>query len=102
MMMEIFLNEEKAKTNGIDINECYEIIDNFFADKGIVKIKQGIYWGEKNQKTFDAFSVMGTQLPLTDWFLKIADNCFWRSNSDNIEDREDCIKSFYEVQALLG
>lgn len=100
MMMEIFLNEEKAKTNGIDINKCYEIIDNFFADRGIVKMEQGVYWGEKNQNSFIAFGMMVAKLPKTDWFLKIVDNFFWRSDSDNIEDREDCIAAYNKYKNL--
>ena len=30
MIMEIYLNESKAKDNNIDINSCYEKIDNYF------------------------------------------------------------------------
>ena len=30
MIMEIYLNENKAKDNNIDIESCYKKIDNYF------------------------------------------------------------------------
>lgn len=30
MMMEMFLDEQKAEENNIDIDECYEKVDRFF------------------------------------------------------------------------
>ena len=32
MIMEIYLNENKAKDNNIDIESCYKKIDNYFFD----------------------------------------------------------------------
>lgn len=33
MLMEIYLSEEKAKRNNIDIDACYQKIDQFFIKK---------------------------------------------------------------------
>lgn len=38
MMLDIYLSEEKAKENDIDINECYDKIDNYFIKKGVHKM----------------------------------------------------------------
>ena len=79
MLMEIYLSEEKAKRNNIDIDACYQKIDQFFIKKG-VKIKApGIYQGTKND--FTTFVITQGQLPQTNWFLKIVDQwyiSFWR------------------------
>ena len=32
--MEIYLNENKAKDNNIDIESCYKKIDNYFLTRG--------------------------------------------------------------------
>lgn len=34
MLMEIYLSEEKAKKNNIDINACYQKINRYFLDRG--------------------------------------------------------------------
>ena len=34
MMMEMVLNEQKAKENNIDIDECYEKVDHVFEKRG--------------------------------------------------------------------
>lgn len=48
MLMEIYLSEEKAKKNNIDINACYQKINHYFLDRG-VKIKaHGVYQGIKS------------------------------------------------------
>ena len=48
MLMEIYLSEEKAKKNNIDINACYQKINHYFLDRG-VKIKApGVYQGIKS------------------------------------------------------
>lgn len=43
MMMEIFLNPDKAKQVGMSIEECYGKIDNYFLGKSVEKIDQGVY-----------------------------------------------------------
>ena len=48
MFMEIYLSEEKAKKNNIDINACYQKISHYFLDRG-AKIKApGVYQGIKS------------------------------------------------------
>lgn len=35
MLMEIYLSEEKAKKNNIDLDECYQKIDKYFKSRGV-------------------------------------------------------------------
>lgn len=42
MLMEIYLSEEKAKKNNIDLNECYQKIDKYFKSRG-VEIVQKVF-----------------------------------------------------------
>ena len=35
MLMEIYLSEEKAKKNNINLNECYQKIDKYFKSRGV-------------------------------------------------------------------
>ena len=37
MLMEIYLSEEKAKKNNIDINACYQKINRYFLDRGVIQ-----------------------------------------------------------------
>ena len=53
--MEIYLNENKAKDNNIDIESCYKKIDNYFLTRGVVKVAKGIYKGVKED--FTTFAV---------------------------------------------
>ena len=43
MLMEIYLSEEKAKKNNIDLNECYQKIDKYFKSRGVEIVSKGIY-----------------------------------------------------------
>ena len=97
MMMEMFLNEQKAKENNIDIEECYLKVDRFFKRRGVMKLDKGVYFGEKSD--FDAFMEAQWDLPKTPWFLKIVDKWYFRYGGDTIEYREDALKSYYEVEA---
>ena len=38
MIMEIYLNENKAKDNNIDIESCYKKIDNYFLTRGLLRL----------------------------------------------------------------
>lgn len=67
--MEIYLNENKAKDNNIDIESCYKKIDNYFLTRGVVKVAKGIYKGAKED--FTTFAVAQGQLPDTNCFLKL-------------------------------
>lgn len=48
MMMEMFLNEQKAKDNNINIDECYLQVDNFFEKHGVIKLEKGVYKGNSD------------------------------------------------------
>lgn len=98
MMMEIFLNRDKAKFHNYSIEKCYELLDQHFSNYNVKKISTGIYFGTDTD--FTAFAIAATRLPKTDWFLKIVDEWYWRADSDKIEDRDDCLKEYYELRAL--
>ena len=96
MLMEIYLSEEKAKKNNIDLASCYQKINRYFLDHG-VKIKSpGVYQGVKED--FNTFAVAQGQLPQTNWFLKIVDKWYFRYEGDTIEYREDALESYYRVE----
>ncbi|NBK96761.1 MAG: hypothetical protein EOM50_01850 [Erysipelotrichia bacterium] len=99
MMMEVFLSEEKAIANNYDINQCHEVIDNFFAKRGIKKVAEGVYSAPDSQNAFTAFGVATGKFPRSSWFLKIVDEWYLRFESDAIEDREDCIEVYYKVKS---
>lgn len=98
-MMEIYLSEEKAKENDIDINECYDKIDNYFIKKGVHKISKGVYQGIK--KDFITFVGAQDQLPQTKWFLKIVDQwyiSYLGDTPDSPEYRSDALATYYRVK----
>ena len=45
MLMEIYLNEGKAKKNNIDLDEWYQKIDKYFKSRGVEIVSKGIYKG---------------------------------------------------------
>ena len=98
--MEIYLSEEKAKKNNINLEECYQKIDSYFLKHG-VKIKSpGVYQGVK--KDFGTFVTDQGQLPQTNWFLKIIDQwyiSYFGDTPDSPEYREDALKNFYKVRS---
>ena len=99
MLMEIYLSEEKAKRNNIDINSCYKKINHFFITRG-VKIKApGVYQGTKED--FTTFVIAQGQLPQTNWFLKIVDQwyiSYFGDGPESPEYREDALRCYYEVE----
>lgn len=97
MMMEMFLNEQKAKENNIDIEECYLKVDRFFKRRGVKKLDKGIYFGKKSD--FDPFMEAQWDLPETLWFLKIVDKWYFRYEGDTIEYRKDALESYYRIKA---
>ncbi|WP_370784241.1 hypothetical protein [Faecalibacillus intestinalis] len=103
MLMEIYLSEEKAKKNNINLEECYQKIDSYFLKHG-VKIKSpGVYQGVK--KDFGTFVTAQGQLPQTNWFLKIIDQwyiSYFGDTPDSPEYREDALKTYYTVKAQVN
>ena len=45
MMMEMFLDEQKARKYNINIDECYLEVDQFFEKRGVKKVEKGLYKG---------------------------------------------------------
>ena len=94
MIMEIYLNESKAKDNNIDINSSYEKIDNYF-----IKVAKAIYKGVK--KDFTTFAIAQGQLSNTNWFLKIIDEwyiSYFGDEPDSPEYRQDALESYYRIK----
>ena len=98
MLMEIVLSEEKALENNYSIKKCYKKLDEYFESKEIKKINEGVYQCED----FGKMSVAQIHLSYCDWFLKIVKEWFCRWESDDIEDREDCLVSFKKYGHLLN
>ena len=99
MLMEIYLSEEKAKKNNIDLNECYQKIDKYFKSRGVEIVSRGIYKGVK--KDFDTFVIAQGQLPQTKWFLKVVDQwyiSYFDDTPESPEYREDALRCYYEVE----
>ena len=99
MLMEIYLSEEKAKKNNIDLNECYQKINRFFFERGVKLKAPGVYQGVKED--FDTFVIAQGQLPQTKWFLKVVDQwyiSYFGDTPDSPEYREDALKTYYQVK----
>lgn len=99
MLMEIYLSEEKAKKNNIDLNECYQKIDNYFKSRGVEIVSKGIYRGVR--KDFDTFAIAQGALPETKWFLKVVDQwyiSYFGDGPESPEYREDALKIYYDVE----
>lgn len=100
MIMEFILNEQKAQALGYPVQACYDVIDNIFAEHGILPEKLGFYRGPNTQATFNTCTNASTRLLHTGWFLHVVDEWYWRVTSDELKDREDCLASYYRVQAM--
>ena len=99
MLMEIYLSEEKAKKNNIDLDECYQKIDKYFKLRGVEIVSKGIYKGVR--KDFDTFVIAQGSLPDTKWFLKVVDQwyiSYFGDTPNSPEYREDALKIYYEVE----
>lgn len=66
MLMEIYLSEEKAKKNNIDLDEWYQKIDKYFKSRGVEIVSKGIY--KDVRKDFGTFVTAQMQLPDTNGF----------------------------------
>ena len=98
MLMEIYLSEEKAKKNNIDLNECYQKMNHFFLDRGVNIKEPGVYQGVKED--FDTFVIAQEQLPQTKWFLKVVDQwyiSYFGDTPDSPEYRSDALDSYYRI-----
>ena len=98
MLMEIYLSEEKAKKNNIDLDECYQKIDKYFKSRGVEIVSKGVYKGVR--KDFDTFVIAQEQLPQTKWFLKVVDQwyiSYFGDTLDSPEYREDALKNKLKI-----
>lgn len=98
MLMEIYLSEEKAKKNNIDLNECYQKIDKYFKSCGVEIVSKGIYKGVR--KDFGTFVTAQMQLPDTKWFLKVVDQwyiSYFGDTPDSPKYRSDALDSYYRI-----
>ena len=98
MMMEIYFSKEKALEHKLSIKKIYQAIDEFFEERNVKKIGEGVYL--TTEKNAGAFILASAKFPKTSWFLKIIDQWYWREEGISLEDRIDCLKEYYEVQAL--
>ena len=99
MLMEIYLNEGKAKKNNIDLDECYQKIKKYFKSRGVEIVSKGVYKGVR--KDFDTFVIAQGQLPQTKWFLKVVDQwyiSYFGDTPDSPEYREDALKTYYQAK----
>lgn len=99
MLMEIYLSEEKAKKNNINLNECYQKIDKYFKSRGVEIVSKGIYKGARED--FGTFVTAQMQLPDTKWFLKVVDQwyiSYFGDGPESPEYREDALRCYYEVE----
>lgn len=98
MLMEIYLSEEKAKKNNIDLNECYQKIDKYFKSRGVEIVSKGIYKGVR--KDFDTFAIAQGSLPDTKCFLKVVDQwyiSYFGDGPESPEYRSDALDSYYRI-----
>lgn len=98
MLMEIYLSEEKAKKNNIDLNECYQKIDKYFKSRGVEIVSKGIYKGVR--KDFDTFAIAQGSLLDTKWFLKVVDQwyiSYFGDGPESPEYRSDALDSYYRI-----
>ena len=99
MLMEIYLSEEKAKKNNINLNECYQKIDKYFKSRGVEIVSKGIYKGARED--FDTFAIAQGSLPDTKWFLKVVDKwyiSYFGDGPESPEIKEAALKIYYEVE----
>ena len=85
MLMEIYLSEEKAKKNNINLNECYQKIDKYFKSRGVEIVSKGIYKGVR--KDFDTFAIAQGSLP---------------DGPESPEYRSDALDSYYRITKQIN
>lgn len=98
MMIEIKFDEQKCLENKIDISKCYKIMDSIFLKEGIEKLEDGVYKGDDSQNTFDVFAIGNSRVTDRNWFINIVKEWYWRFDSDDISDREDCLQDYFNFQ----
>ncbi len=79
MRMEFVFNEEKSKEKNIDLSLCYEVLDDYFEERGIRKLARGVYCGDDLMDGGkEIFLEAHHYLPRVLWFNQIVESwgCF--------------------------
>ena len=98
LKVEIAFDEDKVLAEEkYDLNKMYEIIDNAFANYGIVKLGKGIYRDNGSKKDFGRMWCIILELLETDWFMDNASKLMWY-NSNRGKNEDD----FYYEDVLQG
>ena len=79
MRMEFVFNEEKSREKKIDLSLCYEVLDDYFEERGIHKLARGVYCGDGlKDGGKEVFLEAHYYLPRVSWFNQIVESwgCF--------------------------
>ena len=102
MKMEFIFDKEKLQKEGYSEEQCLDVIRKFFKgynSKTIKEIKKGVFEGSEDD--WNAFGDT-SKFPYTSWFLKVIREWYWYvDEGDGLGvQKEDCLKSYYEVKAV--
>lgn len=100
MKMEFIFDKDKLNKEGYTEEQCLNVIRKHFKkydkDNSIKETRKGFFEGSDEQDDYSAFST-AISLSHTNWFLKVISEWYWYINEGNGEEKEDCLKSYYEV-----
>ena len=104
MKMEFILDKDKLQKESYTEEQCLVVIRKHFRkynSKTIKETKKGFFEGTEDD--WDAFASTSI-FPYTKWFLKVIKEWNWYlDEGDGLgEQKGDCLKSYYEVQATNG
>ena len=102
MKMEFIFDRDKLEKEGFTEEQCLNVIRKFFAkynSKTIKEIGKGVFEGSEDD--WNAFGDT-SKFPYTSWFLKVIKEWYWYvDEGDGLGvQKEDCLKSYYEVKAV--
>lgn len=105
MKMEFVFDMQKLKENGYTEKQCLDVIRRHFkkydTDNSIKEVHTGFFVGSDEQDDFDAFSTT-VSLPESNWFLKVISEWYWYIDEGFGEEKDDCLKTYYEVAKRNG
>ena len=80
----------KCNEFNYDIDKCYKVIDEFYLNKGIDKLDQGVY--VTDNKHFSEFMSLTWMAEKWDWFKNVAAKFYvWEGDIDNERYSEDVL-----------
>ncbi len=94
LRMKFVFDEEKLKANGVEKEDCLNIIRKFFSQHNINEISEGVF-DSPDLDNINPFLNMGMNLPYTNWFLKVIKEWYFYIENDV----EDALKTYYDVAA---